>query len=56
MTARRYPIPGIEKYPDLAGQLDAELKRQNCTDCERAVIIRKYEDRIKRRQRTEQHP
>lgn len=42
-------LPGIEKYPDLQIGLRRELARVGCSNCDRVVVIKKYQDLIARR-------
>ena len=42
-------LPGIDSHPDLAGQMQEELRRAGCKDCRRGPVIRKFAALLARR-------
>jgi len=48
---RLYPVPGLEKHPDLVRQYQAAVTRKRCTKCEVAAINAKFSELVQKRER-----
>lgn len=42
-------LPGLNRYPDLAASYRREMARAGCSGCDRAAVIRKYQDKVAQR-------
>jgi hypothetical protein len=40
----KFQIPGLEKRPDLQRRAEQEMRRMRCNACQRAALIRKYQE------------
>ena len=48
---RQFPIPGLEKYPDLADQFLAATARAGCKSCDQAPVLQKFSKLVSDRDR-----